>query len=61
MSWHQKAAVAVLLLVAVVSLVLFVRDWRRAGRRKLDDSIERRMVRVSRPGGDQGTDRGDDT
>jgi hypothetical protein len=60
MSWHQKVAIAVLLLIAIVSLILFVRDWRRAGRRRLAESMERRVVPLSRSSGEREPDRGSD-
>lgn len=58
MSWHQKAAIAVLLLTAAVSLILFFRDWRRAGRRRLAETMERRVEPVAKQGR-RGPDRED--
>lgn len=60
MSWHQKAAIAVLLLIAAVSFILFIRDWRRAGLRRLAETMERRVEPVAGPG-HRGPDRDDDT
>jgi hypothetical protein len=46
------AAIAVLLLVAAISITMFIRSWRQAGARALTDRMERRIRMQAPPPGD---------